>query len=138
METTINGINYEINPETITKKEALTIGSKVQVLYTEYSTQHVYPGIVTNIIGFKDNPTIEVTYINQSYSSVDIKTAHITNKTTDYQITVSNNIEFNLNKDNAIELLKQDIDNKKIELTKAQNKFDWFVKQYGKMIEGAK
>ncbi|MFT6841378.1 MAG: hypothetical protein ACJASR_000138 [Psychroserpens sp.] len=78
----ISGVKMEIDLRHATQiHDEIKIGSKVKLLYTEYSEPKVYHGIVCGFENFKTLPTIHVCYLVDDYSGTEIKFAYINSKT---------------------------------------------------------
>lgn len=128
----INGVSVEFDEKLIIKQE-IKVGDPVQLLKKEYSDYKLYKGVVTQILPFSDKPVVEVMYIEEGYSSFNIKTAVIADGQDSGMKIVRVKDEFlPFTKDRAIDMLDAKIEEAKRALQDAEDKKAYFLKYYDK------
>ena len=68
----VNGMLLEFDEKLLLKQE-IRVGDNVQVLKKSYSSWECYAGVVTQLLPFADKPAMEIMYLENSYSSCEIK-----------------------------------------------------------------
>lgn len=132
----VNGMLLEFDEKVLLKQE-IKVGDSVQILVDEgYSSSSVSlcTGVVTQILPFDENmPVVEVMYINNSYSSFEIKKKVITNKDGEKtKIIKSDDTFLPFTKERAIDMLDENIRKREEELREAKEKKEYFLKYYNK------
>ena len=80
----INGVKFEMDLRTARRIEEIRIGDRVKVLKKDYAANFsVHPGVVVGFEPFQLLPTIVVAYVDDSFSSADVKFMHFNTKSTD-------------------------------------------------------
>ena len=128
----INGVAVEFDEKLIIKQE-IKVGDPVQLLKKDYSDYKLYKGVVTQILPFSDKPVVEVMYIEEGYSSFNIKTAVITDgQDSGMKIVRVDNEFLPFTKDRAIDMLDTKIKEAEHALQDAKDKKEYFLKYYNK------
>lgn len=132
----VNGMLLEFDEKVLLKQE-IKVGDSVQILVDEgysSSSMSLYTGVVTQILPFDENmPVVEVMYINNSYSSFEIKKKVITNKDGEKtKIIKSDDTFLPFTKERAIDMLDENIRKREEELREAKEKKEYFLKYYNK------
>lgn len=132
----VNGMLLEFDEKVLLKQE-IKVGDSVQILVDEgysSSSMSLYTGVVTQILPFDENmPVVEVMYINNSYSSFEIKKKVITNKDGEKtKIIKSDDTFLPFTKERAIDMLDENIRKREQELREAKEKKEYFLKYYNK------
>ena len=132
----VNGMLLEFDEKVLLKQE-IKVGDSVQILVDEgysSSSMSLYTGVVTQILPFNENmPVVEVMYINNSYSSFEIKKKVITNKDGEKtKIIKSDDTFLPFTKERAIDMLDENIRKREEELREAKEKKEYFLKYYNK------
>ena len=82
----INGIKMEVDLSTAKTIDIFRVGDPVKILLKEYGKHTVLPGVIISFNDFHQKPTINVAYLNHSYSFAEIKTAAINADSEDIEI----------------------------------------------------
>lgn len=131
----VNGITYSVD-ESMFIAEEIKVGDQVQLLLKDYSSWKTYPGIVTQILPFKDKPAIEVVYVCATYNGCEIKSVVITDESgDDIKLLTRANPIINLTKERAIDLLEKKVLEAEEVLMKAKYNLDYFNKYFGKYFD---
>lgn len=136
----VNGMLLEFDEKVLLKQE-IKVGDSVQLLLDEgYSSPNLYTGVVTQILPFDENmPVVEVMYINNSYSSFEIKKKLITNKDGEKSKIIKINDDFlPFTKERAIDMLDESIRKREQDLREAKEKKEFFLKYYNKYFNEIK
>ncbi len=134
----VNGMIYEFDEKLLLKQE-IRVGDNVQLLVKEsYSSKpDLYSGVVTQILPFsEDLPAIEVMYIDNTYSSFQIKKRVITNDPDcNAKIIKTDDGFLPFTRDSAIDMLDHDIRDKERALREAKEKKEYFIRYYNRYFE---
>ena len=124
----VNGITYSVD-ESMFVTEEIKVGDQVQILKKDYQSWKTYPGVITQILPFDNKPAVEVVYVEDSYSSIEVKTILITDDTGDdvKMLTKANPI-IKLSKERAVDLLQKKIADAEEALQKAKYNLEYFEK----------
>ena len=134
----VNGMIYEFDEKMLLKQE-IRVGDNVQLLVKgSYSSKpDLYSGVVTQILPFsEDLPAIEVMYIDNTYSSFQIKKRVITNDPDcNAKIIKTDDGFLPFTRDSAIDMLDHDIRDKERALREAKEKKEYFIRYYNRYFE---
>lgn len=126
----INGVKIEVDLRSCKVIENYKVGDPVKVLVKKYSSYESYAGVIIAFDDFKMLPTIIVAYLENSYSTAEIKFAYINAETKDLEICPSAKLDKFLDKSHAIGLLDNTIEKKKVELEELKKKKELFEKEF--------
>lgn len=136
-----NGMLFEFDEKLLLKQE-VKVGDSVQLLLSEYGgALKCYPGVITQIVPFKDKPAVEVMYLETGYSSADIRRVFIVQgeeKENSPKIVKMDDHFLPFTKDRCIDILQKEIIRKENELQEARMKLDYFNKYFGYYFEDIK
>lgn len=132
---TINGIKFEVDMRTAVRVDQFQVGDNIKILDKTYSGATIKEGVIVDFLNFKELPTIQVAYFDNSYSGAEIKFLNINEETKDYEILPSNPHEFGIEKNKVVEKMQLEIQNKLNAADEMKHKLDWFLKFYGKYFE---
>ncbi len=129
----VNGMILEFDEKVLLKQE-VRVGDSVQLLVEEYSTPKLYTGVITQILPFNEKlPAIEVMYVENNYSSFEIRKKLITNNDNEKAKIIKVDDTFlPFTKERAIDMLDAEIRKKQDELRVAEEKKEYFLKYYNK------
>lgn len=82
----IHGVKFEVDLRTAKRIDTLQVGDRVKVLIKQYSDYKVYPGTVVGFEPFSKLPTVIVAYLDQGYSSADLKFLYFNAETKETEI----------------------------------------------------
>jgi hypothetical protein len=139
-ETTIievNGVKMEIDlRHAQIVHQNIKVATKVKILAkSTYETATVYPGVVVGFEPFKDLPTIIVAYLNQSYSSAELKFAYINAKSSDkWDIVPSVDDELPIDRADVLGVFERQIQQKQNEIRDIEGKRDFFLKHFNEFF----
>lgn len=123
----VNGVKLEVDMRYARRVEELRIGSPVKVLHKKgYEGFKVSPGVIIGFEPFADLPTILVAYVDDSWSSVDVKVISINSKQTDYDIVASVDPDFAVDKNQIISRFERQIATKEREIADIREKMAYF------------
>lgn len=137
MQIEVNGMIMEFDEKLLLKQE-IRVGDNVQVLKKSYSSWDCYAGVVTQLLPFKDKPAMEIMYLENSYSSCEIKKIIIVQgaEGEDTPRVVKMDDKFlPFTKERCIDLLQKDITKKQNELNEAKLKLEYFQTYFNHYFE---
>jgi len=133
----INGIKLELDQRTATatRIDTLRIGSKVKVLKKEYSNHAVYPGVVVGFEAFKALPSIIIACLKTGYGENPVTFLTINSETQDTEVLAAEDSDLiDLQHETILKTLDRNIEKTRIEVEKAQQYRDLFVKHFGAIV----
>ena len=133
----VNGMLLEFDEKLLLKQE-IRVGDNVQVLKKSYSSWECYAGVVTQLLPFADKPAMEIMYLENSYSSCEIKKLVIVQgaESEDAPRVVKMDDKFlPFTKERCIDLLQKDITEKENKLEEAKLKLEYFLKYFNHYFE---
>ena len=128
MQIEVNGMLMEFDEKLLLKQE-IKVGDNVQVLKKSYSSWECYAGVVTQLLPFKDKPAMEIMYLENSYSSCEIKKIIIVQGSAgeDTPRVVKMDDKFlPFTKERCVDLLQKEITKKENDLEEAKLKLEYF------------
>lgn len=137
MQIEVNGMLMEFDEKLLLKQE-IRVGDNVQVLKKNYSSYECYAGVVTQLLPFKDKPAMEIMYLENSYSSCEIKKIIIVQgaEGEDTPRVVKMDDKFlPFTKERCVDLLQKDITKKEHELEEAKLKLEYFTTYFNHYFE---
>lgn len=137
MQIEVNGMLMEFDEKLLLKQE-IRVGDNVQVLKKGYSSWDCYAGVVTQLLPFKDKPAMEIMYLENSYSSCEIKKIIIVQgaEGEDTPRVVKMDDKFlPFTKERCVDLLQKDITKKENELNEAKLKLEYFQTYFNHYFE---
>lgn len=130
----VNGMLLEFDEKVLLKQE-IKVGDSVQLLLDEgYGGPSLYTGVVTQILPFDEKvPAVEIMYIQNSYSTFEIKRKLLTNRDGEKTKIIKVDDTFlPFTKERAIDMLDAEIRKKEQDLREAKEKKEYFLKYYNK------
>jgi len=137
MQIEVNGMLMEFDEKVLLKQE-IKVGDNVQVLKKSYSSYDCHAGVVTQLLPFKDQPAMEVMYLEASYSSCSIKKLVIVQgaEGEDTPKIVKMDDKFlPFTKERCVEILQKDITAKEHELEEAKLKLEYFQTYFNRYFD---
>lgn len=128
MQIEVNGMLMEFDEKLLLKQE-IRVGDNVQVLKKDYSSWNCFAGVVTQLLPFKDKPAMEIMYLENSYSSCEIKKLVIVQGTEEKdapRVVKMDDKFLPFTKDRCIDLLQKNVTQKEHELNDAKLKLEYF------------
>ena len=130
----VNGMVLEFDEKLLLKQE-IRVGDNVQVLKKGYSDYSCYAGVVTQLLPFEGKPAMEVMYLEDSYTSIEIKRLVIVRGAggeDSPKVVKMDNQFLPFTKERCIDLLEKDITKKEHELVEAKLKLEYFTKYFNR------
>lgn len=132
----INGVKLEVDMSTARVIDEYRVGMNVKVLMKEYSGYVARPGIITEFVNFKEQPTIVIAVFKEDYSGVSIDFVYYNKSTADqYEIAPCCEHELKLNKERAIDKFNVKIEEYKSKIAELEEKRDYFEKYFNKHFD---
>lgn len=132
----INGVKLEVDMSTARVIDEYRVGMNVKVLMKEYSGYVARPGIITEFVNFKEQPTIVIAVFKEDYSGVSIDFVYYNESTADqYEIAPCCEHELKLNKERAIDKFNVKIEEYKSKIAELEAKRDYFEKYFNKHFD---
>lgn len=132
----INGVKLEVDMSTARVIDEYRVGMNVKVLMKEYSGYVARPGIITEFVNFKAQPTIVIAVFKEDYSGVSIDFVYYNESTADqYEIAPCCEHELKLNKERAIDKFNVKIEEYKSKIAELEEKRDYFEKYFNKHFD---
>lgn len=131
----INGVKFEVDSRTATLRqiEHIRIGARVKVLTKDYSDSvKVNHGVVVGFEPFKDNPTVIVAYIENTYSSnaPEIKFLYFNAKSKEQIIISDENDKESMVASNIVGQIDKSIVAKQREIQDLEDRKTYFLKNF--------
>ena len=127
----INGVRLEVDMRYARRIEELRIGSPVKILAkATYGGAKVHAGIIIGFEPFKDLPTVLVAYVEDNYSTADVKIISINSKQTDYDIVACVDPDFSVDKNAILTRFDRQIATKEREIAEIQDKRRYFEENF--------
>jgi hypothetical protein len=82
----IKGAEFVVSQDDARITSQLRVGDRVKVLTKTYSDHAIHAGVVLGFLPFKELPSIEIAYIEKSYSGADLKFLTFNNETKDTEV----------------------------------------------------
>lgn len=133
----INGVKMEIDLRTAkaVRVDTFKVGSRVKLLRKGYSNEYsVVVGVIVGFDQFKALPSIQVAYIDTGYSETPLKFFTFNASTKDAELILAEEDDLEFNRDQMTAALDRHVEQKRIELEKAQHSRELFKKHFGKAI----
>ena len=135
----IQGTHFEIsrapdyNPEKFVR-----IGDRVKIMKKGYDKWNSYAGVVVSFDDFKDLPTINIVYVDVSYSSCNLQMVAYNNETKDIKVCFlpDDSKELDIDRASTLDRFDNEIEKKKAELAELFYKKAYFEKNFGKFFGG--
>lgn len=135
----IQGTHFEIsrapdyNPEKFVR-----IGDRVKIMKKGYNEWKTYPGVVVSFDDFKGFPTINIVYVDVSYSSCNLVMVAFNDESKELKVVFlpEDSKELDIDKAATIERFDNEIEKKKAELAELFYKKEYFEKNFGKFFGG--
>lgn len=135
----IQGTHFEISrapdqPDT----KFIRIGDRVKVMKKGYDKWNNYAGVVVSFDNFKDLPTINIVYVDISYSTCNLQMVAYNEETKDLKVAFlpEDSKELDIDKASTLDRFNNEIEKKKAELAELFYKKAYFEKNFGKFFSG--
>lgn len=134
----INGVKLEVDMTTARRIDEYRVGQNVKVLCKEYNGYKAKPGVITEFVNFKNQPTIVIAVFSEDYSGVSIDFVYYNESAAEnYEIAPCCEHELKLNKERAIDKFNVKIEEYKSKIAELEAKRDYFVKYFDRHFEKA-
>lgn len=110
----------------------------MQVLKKSYSSWECYAGVVTQLLPFKDKPAMEIMYLENTYSSCEIKKIVIVQGVEGEEtprVVKMDDKFLPFTKERCIDILQKKITEKQNELEEAKLKLEYFQTYFNHYFE---
>jgi len=131
----VNGIKLEVDLRNAKRIDNFMVGDAVKVLIKEYSGYKSHLGTIVGFDEFESRPTIIVAYIEDSYSSADIKFTYINSETKETEMCAVNEWDVPYSKADILSKMDRELHKKEEELRELQEKKRYFENAFGKYFE---
>lgn len=129
----INGVKLEVDLSTARVIDEYRVGQNVKVLMKEYSNWVAVPGVITEFVNFKEQPTIVIAIFKESYDGCNIEFIYYNENNADnYELAPCCEHELKLNKERAVDKFNVKIEEYKSKIAELEAKRDYFVKYFDK------
>lgn len=129
----INGIKVEVDLRTAKRVESFRVGEPVKILVKQYGDSFKsFPGVIVGFDEFKNRPTIVVAYIDQGYSTTDLKFAYINKDSADFELAPMQEFEMKVSFNEIQDQFEKKIQAAVANVTKLQQEKQWFTDNYKK------
>lgn len=128
----INGIRMEVDLRNAKRIDTFKVGDRVKLLKKNYDSYSVYRGVIVDFEAFDSLPTITVAYIEETYSTADVKIVHINKNTKEVELVLaSGNDEVQMTtKSEILAKLDRDIEKKQLELKEIESRKQYLLKRF--------
>ena len=127
----IAGIKMEVDMRHVKRIDTFKVGSPVKLLKKQYSDEYrSYPGIIVGLTEFKENPAIDILYVDGH----DVSFLTVTGSSKNIEMAPMNPNEFVFEKKDIIAQLSKNCDDKYAEYVKAVQKRNAFIYNFGKVL----
>lgn len=130
----INGTKFEVDMDSAKRIDTFKVGDNVKVLVRGYQSHEVYSGVILGFYNFKELPTIQVAYFDNTFGNEGLKFVNINSETKDYELLPSNSYEQDFDRDTVVGSLDRQIEEAQEKLKSVTAKKRWFMKYYGKIM----
>lgn len=129
----INGVKMEVDLRYAKRIDHLTVGSRVKCLVKGYGDDYkVMPGVIVGFEPFDNLPSIVVAYLEDDYSSANIKFKSYNAKCSDFEIIADiDNNALEVNKNGIVAKMEREIERKKMEVEELEQKRAFFLRSFG-------
>lgn len=127
----INGVKLEVDLREAKKVENYKVGDSIRVLVKKYDDWKTCYGVILDFTEFTNRPAIDILYIDEDYSEVEIKFRTISNVSKDIEIAPINGVDIDFKRGNIVEKLNRKIETKEEELRVLEAKKKSFKKYFG-------
>lgn len=128
----INGVKLEVDMRYARRVDEIRIGDRVKVLTKEaYSNEHkVHPGIVVGFEPFQALPSIVVAYVENSWTSADVKFMYFNKATKDREIVIAADADLDVDRERIIKAFDRQIAAKQREIEEIEAKRAYFESNF--------
>lgn len=137
-EITIHGLKFDLIPRP--EVSTLRVGDRVKVLIkNSYGNDwNAYRGVIMSVDNFQTHPTVNIVYLDISYSSCSLKTVAFNDGTENVEIAViaPDDKSLDIDQGTIMEMFERQIEIKKRELADIMYKQAYFEKNFGKFFGG--
>lgn len=133
----INGIKMEVDLRYAKRIDTIRVGDKVKLLAkSDYGEPKVVPGVVVGFEPFETLPTIIVTYLEISYSGVELKFAYVNDKSRkNWEIVPSIDDEMPVDKADVLEGFRKERAKLQNSIEELDRKEAYFLRHFQKYFE---
>lgn len=127
----INGVKLEVDMRYARRIEELKIGSPVKLLSkNSYSGHKVFPGVIIGFEPFKDLPTIIVAYVEDDWSTAQIKVVSINAKQETFDIVAAVDKDFTIDRTIVLSRFEKQILAKEREIDAIKEQMKYFESNF--------
>lgn len=126
----VNGIKMEVDLRQARVIENYKVGDNVKVLIKNYSGYENHPGVIIGFDQFNMLPTINICYVDMSYSKAEVKFIYLNEKTENVEIVHMSEHELKIDRNKAIDYLDRVIFKASEELLELQRKKEYFIDKF--------
>lgn len=132
----INGSKFEVDMDSAERIDTFKVGDNVKLFSRQYGESQIFSGVILGFYNFKNLPTIQVAYFENSFS-VDgsIKFVNINSETKDFELLPANSYEAHFDRDGVMDSLNRKIEEATANVRDLKAKKAWFMKYYGKVFK---
>ena len=132
----INGVKLEVDLTQATVIDNLKVGDKVKVLKKEYSSYSTYAGIIIGFAAFKELPSIEIAYLDVSYSEAKICFTTYNSESKDIEIIKSYDDNwYPFAEHDIIDKMNREILKKQEEIANIKRQIDYFKNNFDRYFK---
>jgi len=134
----INGVKMEIDMRSAktVRVDTLKVGTKVRILKKGYNEHQVHSGVVVGFEAFERLPSILFAYIETGYSDNPLKFLTLNAETKDVEVIAADQDETeDFNRATVVGQMNRAIEQKKLELQRAESALELFTKYYGSITD---
>jgi len=128
----IKGTKIDVDLREATQIETLKVGDSIKVLAKRYDDYKVCPGIVIGFVQFQTLPTIEIAYLDTSYSEAELHIVGYNSNCKNLEIAKADVTHLSFKKGDVLSIMDKKINGKELELQDLQAKKDYFLKNFGR------
>lgn len=135
----IQGTHFEVSraPD-VPAEKFIRIGDRCKIMKKGYDKWNSYPGVVVSFDNFKDLPTINIVYVDVSYSACNLMMVAYNDEAKDIKVVFlpDDSKELDIDRAATIDRFNNEIEKKKNELAELIYKKTYFEKNFGKFFGG--
>jgi len=133
----INGVKMEVDMRYAKRVDRFRVGSKVKMLIKDGN--RVVPGVVVGFEPFDSLPTIVVSYVDDTWSGVEIKFAYVNSESAGkYELMLSVDDEMPIARDIVLNKMQKQEEEAIEKLNDIRKKRDYFLQHFGCYYEPEK
>ena len=127
----VNGVKLEVDMRYARRVEEMRIGSPVKVLHKGcYGGPKVCAGVIIGFEPFKDLPTILVAYVEDNFTTSEIKVISINSSQKDFDIVACVDPDFMVDKNAILQRFDRQIAQKQREIDTIMEQRNYFTTNF--------